>query len=179
MNSLLNGMGTVRLMTMFTSSFEDISGWTNLWAEATSMKKTSGPCWSHPVHGGRREWSPATDKFEENFGSGLEHFVPRTWLQMLKDPETRKTIMKGIASIWNSTFISLSPSLSFLNQLGWAWALPPSGSYVFICCCAFFLLLPCLVTWVWGSWRKPIRSMLVPPLGGRARLDSGWGTGLL
>lgn len=42
------------------------------------MKKTSGPCWPHPVHGGRKEWSPATDKFEENFGSGLEHFVPRT-----------------------------------------------------------------------------------------------------
>lgn len=74
---------------------------------------------------------------------------------------------------------SLSLSLSFLNQLGWAWDLSPSGSYVFTCCCAFFLFLPCLVTWVRGSWRKPIRSMLVPPLGGRARLDSGWRTGLL
>ena len=114
-------MGTAGVMDMFTSSCEDISGWTNLRADAMSMKKTSsGHCWPHPVHGGRREWSSATDRFEENLGSDLEHFVPRIWLQMPKDPEARKMIMKGITSIWTSgTQLSfLSHSLFSLTEPG-------------------------------------------------------------
>ena len=74
MNSLLSGTGTVGLMNVFPSSCEDISGWVNLRADASSLKKNaSGHCWPHPVRGDRREWSPATGKFEENLGSGLEH----------------------------------------------------------------------------------------------------------
>ena len=72
-----------------------------------------------------------------------------------------------------------SLTLSFFNQLDWAWDVSPSRSYMFIYCCGFFLFLPFLVTWVWGSWRKPVTSMLAPLLWGRARLASGWETGPL